>query len=160
QAAVSDGSFLEEIVPVAVNAGKSERIVGEDEQQSKAKLDEIPLLKPAFREGGTVTAANCSPIADGAAALTLMRLSRAQKRGVAPLASIRGHATHSQAPNLFTTAPVGAIRKLCERIGWDIATVDLFEINEAFAVVPMVALRDLDLPPEKVNAHGGACALG
>jgi acetyl-CoA C-acetyltransferase len=160
QAAIADGSFLEEIVPVTANAGKSERIVGEDEQPSKARFDKIPMLKPAFREEGTVTAANSSSISDGAAALTLMRLSEARRRGAIPLASVRGHATHAQAPNLFTTAPVGAIRKLCERIAWDIAAVDLFEINEAFAVVPMAAIRDLDLPPEKVNIHGGACALG
>jgi acetyl-CoA C-acetyltransferase len=160
QAAIADGSFLEEIVPVTVNAGKGERIVGEDEQPSKARFDKIPMLKPAFREGGSVTAANSSSISDGAAALTLLRLSEARRRGAIPLASVRGHATHAQAPNLFTTAPVGAIRKLCERIAWDIAAVDLFEINEAFAVVPMAAIRDLDLPPEKVNIHGGACALG
>lgn len=156
----SDGSFLEEIVPIAVTEGKAERSVGEDEQPGKARIDKIPMLRPAFREGGTVTAANSSSISDGAAALVLMRRSQADKRGLTPLAVIRGHATHAQAANLFTTAPIGAIRKLRDRINWDLKDVDLFEINEAFAVVPMAAMRELDLPPDKVNAHGGACALG
>lgn len=158
--AISDGSFLEEIVPIAVTEGKAERSVGEDEQPGKARTDKIPILRPAFREGGTLTAANSSSISDGAAALVLMRRSQADKRGLTPLAAIRGHATHAQAANLFTTAPIGAIRKLRDRINWDLKDVDLFEINEAFAVVPMAAMRDLDLPPDKVNAHGGACALG
>jgi acetyl-CoA C-acetyltransferase len=158
--AISDGSFLEEIVPIAVTEGKAERPVGEDEQPGKARTDKIPILRPAFREGGTLTAANSSSISDGAAALVLMRRSQADKRGLTPLAAIRGHATHAQAANLFTTAPIGAIRKLRDRINWDLKDVDLFEINEAFAVVPMAAMRDLDLPPDKVNAHGGACALG
>ncbi|MEO5760632.1 MAG: acetyl-CoA C-acyltransferase [Mesorhizobium sp.] len=160
QKAIADGSFLEEIVPVAVATGKAERIVGEDEQPAKARIEKIPGLKPAFREGGTVTAANSSSISDGAAALVLMRRSEADRRGVAPLAAIRGHVTHAQAPKLFTTAPIGAIRKLRERTGWDLGDVDIFEINEAFAVVPMAAMRDLGLPEEKVNVHGGACALG
>lgn len=160
QKAIADGSFAGEIVPVTVRAGKSELIFKEDEQPGKAKIDKIPALRPAFREGGTVTAANSSSISDGAAALTLMRLSEAQKRGLVPLATISGHATHAQAPNLFTTAPVGAIQKVCERLAWDIRQVDLFEINEAFAVVPMAAMRELDLPSDRVNVHGGACALG
>ena len=160
QKAMADGSFAAEIVPVAVRTRKGETLVGEDEQPPKARLDKIPTLKPAFREGGTVTAANASSISDGAAALVLLRRSEAERRGLTPLAEIVGHATHAQAPNLFTTAPIGAIRKLAERTGWDLGAVDLFEINEAFAVVPMAAMRDLDLPAEKVNVHGGACALG
>ncbi|WP_454915422.1 acetyl-CoA C-acetyltransferase [Xanthobacter sediminis] len=160
QKAISDGSFAAEVVPVTVKAGKTERVVSTDEQPPKAKLDKIPTLKPAFREGGTVTAANSSSISDGAAALVLMRRSEAEKRGLTPLAVIVGHSTHAQAPNLFTTAPVGAISKLSEKTGWALGDVDLFEINEAFAVVPMVAIKDLGLPQDKVNVHGGACALG
>ncbi|MFG1279426.1 acetyl-CoA C-acyltransferase [Xanthobacter autotrophicus] len=160
QKAMADGAFDAEITPVTVKAGKAERIVSADEQPPKAKLDKIPTLKPAFREGGTVTAANSSSISDGAAALVLMRRSQAEKRGLTPLATIVGHATHAQAPNLFATAPVGAVGKLAERTGWAIADVDLFEINEAFAVVPMAAIHDLGLPADKVNVHGGACALG
>jgi len=160
QKAIAEGSFLTEIVPVTVTIGKTEKTVSTDEQPSRAKPEKISTLKPAFREGGTVTAANSSSISDGAAALVLMRRSEAEKRGLAPLAAILGHSTHSQAPHLFTTAPVGALQKLSARTGWDLKDVDLFEINEAFAVVPMVAIRDLDLPEEKVNVHGGACALG
>jgi acetyl-CoA C-acetyltransferase len=160
QQAIGDGSFADEIAPVIVKDGGAAQSVHEDEQPGKARLDKIPLLKPAFRNGGTVTAANSSSISDGAAALVLMRGSDAEKRGVAPLAAIRGHATHAQAPAHFTTAPVGAIQKLCEKIEWNIRDVDLFEINEAFAVVPMAAMRELDLPADKVNIHGGACALG
>ena len=160
QKAIADGSFLAEITPVTVKASKAEKVVTTDEQPPKARPDKIPTLKPAFREGGTVTAANSSSISDGAAALVLMRRSEAERRGLAPLAAILGHSTHSQAPNLFTTAPVGALRKLSARTGWDLKDVDLFEINEAFAVVPMAAIRDLGLPEEKVNVHGGACALG
>lgn len=160
QKAIADGSFEAEITPVAVKTGKTERIVAQDEQPGKARPDKIPSLKPAFRDGGTVTAANSSSISDGAAALVLMRRSQAEKQGRRPLAIITGHATHSQAPNLFATAPIGAIRSLSERIGWDLDQVDLFEINEAFAVVAMAAMRDLGLPHDKVNVHGGACALG
>ncbi|MFG1378959.1 acetyl-CoA C-acyltransferase [Xanthobacter autotrophicus] len=160
QKAMADGAFDAEITPVTVKAGKAERIVSADEQPPKAKLDKIPTLKPAFREGGTVTAANSSSISDGAAALVLMRRSQAEKRGLTPLAIIVGHATHAQAPNLFATAPIGAVGKLAERTGWDLKDVDLFEINEAFAVVPMAAIHDLGLPVDKVNVHGGACALG
>ncbi|MGG6896660.1 MULTISPECIES: acetyl-CoA C-acyltransferase [Rhizobium] len=158
--AIEEGAFDAEIVPVTVKAGRSELVVSRDEQPGKAKLEKIPTLKPAFRENGTVTAANASSISDGAAALVLMRRSQAEREGIAPLATIVGHATHSQAPNLFATAPIGALRKLGERTGWNLGDVDLFEINEAFAVVAMAAMRDLDLPYDKVNIHGGACALG
>jgi len=160
QEAIHTGCFDAEITPVTIAAGKSEQTVSRDEQPGKAKIDKIPLLKPAFRDGGTVTAANSSSISDGAAALVLMRRSEAERRGLAPLATITGHATHSQAPNLFATAPIGALQKLSDRTGWPLETVDLFEINEAFAVVAMAAMRDLRLPEEKVNVHGGACALG
>jgi acetyl-CoA C-acetyltransferase len=160
QKAIADGSFDSEIVPVAVKAGREQRRVKDDEQPPKAKLDKIPTLKPAFREGGTVTAANASSISDGAAALVLMRRSDAEKRGLTPLAEIKGHASHADLPNLFPTAPIGAVKKLFERTGWSNKDVDLFEINEAFAVVAMAAMRDLDLPHDKVNVHGGACALG
>ena len=158
--AIKEGAFDSEIVPVTVKSGRSELIVGCDEQPGKAKPERIPTLKPAFRENGTVTAANASSISDGAAALVLMRRSKAEREGIAPLATIVGHSTHSQAPNLFATAPIGALRKLSERTGWTLRDVDLFEINEAFAVVAMAAMRDLDLPRDKVNVHGGACALG
>ncbi|MCF1504620.1 acetyl-CoA C-acyltransferase [Afifella sp. H1R] len=160
QKAIADGSFEDEIVPVTVKTRKGEETVRQDEQPPKARIDKIPSLKPAFREGGTVTAANSSSISDGAASLVLMRRSEADRRGLTPLAVIAGHATHAQAPNLFPTAPIGAIEKLVQRTGWDLRNVDLFEINEAFAVVAMAAMRDLDLPQEKVNVHGGACALG
>ncbi len=149
-----------EIVPLTVTAGKTERLVDSDEQPPKARLDKIPTLKPAFREGGTVTAANSSSISDGAAALVLMRLSEAERRGLAPLAAIRGHASFADAPNLFPTAPVGAVKRLMQRTGWSLGEVDLFEVNEAFAVVGMAAMRDLDLSHERLNVHGGACALG
>ena len=158
--AIEEGAFDAEIIPVTVKAGRSELIVSRDEQPGKAKPEKIPTLKPAFRENGTVTAANASSISDGAAALVLMRRSRAEREGISPLATIVGHATHSQAPNLFATAPIGALRKLGERTGWNLRDVDLFEVNEAFAVVAMAAMRDLDLPHDKVNVHGGACALG
>jgi acetyl-CoA C-acetyltransferase len=160
QKAIADGSFAAEIVPVTVKSGKTERQVEQDELPLKARPEKIPTLKPAFEENGTVTAANSSSISDGAAALVLMRRSEAERRGVEPLATIAGHATHAQAPALFTTAPVGAIRSLAERTGWALGAVDLFEINEAFAVVPMAAMRDLQIPAGIVNVHGGACALG
>ena len=160
QRAIADRSFAAEIVPVIVKAGKTERTVEHDELPQKAKPEKIPTLKPAFEENGTVTAANSSSISDGAAALVLMRESVAERSGVRPLARIVGHATCAQAPDLFTTAPIGAIRKLAERTGWALGNVDLFEINEAFAVVAMAAMRDLQLPPGIVNVHGGACALG
>ncbi|XKM38659.1 acetyl-CoA C-acyltransferase (plasmid) [Rhizobium ruizarguesonis] len=160
QNAIAEGCFDGEIAPVTVKSGKAEQVASRDEQPGKAKLDKIPTLKPAFREGGTVTAANSSSISDGAAALVLMRRSEAERRGLKPLATILGHATHSQAPNLFATAPIGALLKLSDRTGLPLSDVDLFEINEAFAVVAMAAMRDLNLPHEKVNVHGGACALG
>ncbi len=160
QAAIAEGLFAGEIVPVTVKAGKSERVVTTDEQPPKANLDKIRTLRPAFREGGTVTAANSSSISDGAAALVLMRRSEAEKRGLAPLAVIHGHATFADKPGLFPTAPIGAVRRLLDRVGWDKGKVDLWEVNEAFAVVAMAAMKDLGLPADVVNVHGGACALG
>ncbi|NNU68632.1 MULTISPECIES: acetyl-CoA C-acyltransferase [Rhizobium] len=160
QKAIAEGCFESEIVPVTVKSGKAEQVASRDEQPGKAKLDKIPTLRPAFRDGGTVTAANSSSISDGAAALVLMRRSEAEHRGLKPLATILGHATHSQAPNLFATAPIGALQKLSDRTGLPLSEIDFFEINEAFAVVAMAAMRDLNLPHEKVNVHGGACALG
>ena len=159
QQAIQDGGFEKEIVPVTLS-GKTGAMVKTDEQPLKANLDKIPQLKPAFRKDGTVTPANSSSISDGAAAMVLMRLSEAKLRGAAPLAKIVGYSTHSQEPQWFTTAPVGAIRKLFEKTGWDAKSTDLFEINEAFAVVAMAAMHDLDLPHDRVNVHGGACALG
>jgi acetyl-CoA C-acetyltransferase len=155
-----DGSFAWETTPLALKAGKDEKFIETDEQPFKANLEKIPGLKPAFRKDGTVTAANSSSISDGAAALVLMRRSTAEKRGLAPLATVVGHSTHAQEPGWFTTAPVGAMRKLFERTGWNAAQVDLFEVNEAFAVVAMAAMQEHKLPHEKVNVHGGACALG
>jgi len=159
QQAIRDGGFEREIVPVPLS-GRTGALVQTDEQPLKANLDKIPQLKPAFRQDGTVTPANSSSISDGAAALVLMRLSEAKQRGVAPLAKIVGYSTHSQERQWFTTAPVGAVRKLYEKTGWDAKSTDLFEINEAFAVVAMAAMHDLELPHDKVNVHGGACALG
>ncbi|MFA6442144.1 MAG: acetyl-CoA C-acetyltransferase [Sterolibacterium sp.] len=156
----TDGSFAWEIAPVTVASKKGDTVFDKDEQPFKAQLDKIPNLKPAFRKDGTVTAANSSSISDGAAALVLMRRSMADKLGLAPLASIVGHATHAQEPGWFTTAPVGAMRKLLARTGWNADSVDLWEVNEAFAVVTMAAMHDLKLPHDKVNVHGGACALG
>ncbi|GLO43315.1 acetyl-CoA acetyltransferase [Pseudomonas putida] len=160
QDAIKSGRFAAEIVPVEVIEGKEKRVIKDDEQPPKARLDKIPQLKPAFREGGTVTAANSSSISDGAAALVLMRRSEADKRGLKPLAVIHGHAAFADTPALFPTAPIGAIDKLMKRTGWNLAEVDLFEINEAFAVVTLAAMKHLDLPHDKVNIHGGACALG
>ncbi len=160
QDAIKSGRFAAEIVPVEVTEGKEKRVIKDDEQPPKARLDKIPQLKPAFREGGTVTAANSSSISDGAAALVLMRRAEADKRGLKPLAVIHGHAAFADTPALFPTAPIGAIDKLMKRTGWDLAEVDLFEINEAFAVVTLAAMKHLDLPHDKVNIHGGACALG
>jgi acetyl-CoA C-acetyltransferase len=154
------GWFAWEIAPMAIKAGKDEKFIEADEQPFKANLEKIPTLKPAFRKDGTVTAANSSSISDGAAALVLMRRSTADKLGVKPLVTIVAHSTHAQAPGLFTTAPVGAIRKLYDKTGWTSKDVDLFEINEAFAVVTMAAMKEHGLPHEKVNVHGGACALG
>jgi acetyl-CoA C-acetyltransferase len=160
QDAIKSGSFKNEVVPVKLAGGKTETVVSIDEQPLKANLDKIPQLRPAFRKDGTVTPANSSSIADGAAAMVLMRRSAADQRGIAPLAKIVAYSTHSQEPQWFTTAPVGAIRKLFEKTGWNPKTTDLFELNEAFAVVAMAAMHDLGLPHDKVNVHGGACALG
>jgi acetyl-CoA C-acetyltransferase len=160
QAANRDGSFAWEITPIAIKVGKDEKFVEADEQPFKADFAKIPSLRPAFRKDGTVTAANSSSISDGAAALVMMRLSTARKLGVTPLARIVGHATHAKQPALFTTAPVGAIAKLYEKTGWSSRDVDLFEINEAFAVVTMAAMKEHALLHARVNVHGGACALG
>jgi acetyl-CoA C-acetyltransferase len=160
QKANKEGWFAWEITPIALKAGKDEKFMETDEQPFKANFAKIPTLKPAFRKDGTVTAANSSSISDGAAALVLMRRSTAEKRGLAPLATIVAHATHAQEPGWFTTAPVGALKKLFARSGWEAGKVDLYEINEAFAVVPMAAMKELGLAHEKVNVHGGACALG
>jgi len=156
----SDGSFAWEIAPVTISGKKGEVVVDKDEQPFKAQLDKIPGLKPAFRKDGTVTAANSSSISDGAAALVMMRASTATKLGLKPVATVVGHSTFAQEPGLFTTAPVGAMKKLLAKNGWSTDSVDLWEINEAFAVVTMAAMHDLKLPHEKVNVHGGACALG
>lgn len=158
--AQDDGTFAREIAPVEVKDRKGTATVATDEQPRTADPAKIPALKPAFREGGTVTAANSSSISDGAAALVLMRLSEAGRRGLAPRAIVRGHATHAQEPAWFTTAPVFAIRALLDRLGWKAGAVDLYEINEAFAVVAMAAMRELGLPHANVNVNGGACALG
>ncbi|MDH4324732.1 MAG: acetyl-CoA C-acetyltransferase [Betaproteobacteria bacterium] len=160
QKANKEGWFAWETTPLAIKAGKEEKFIETDEQPFKANLAKIPTLKPAFRKDGTVTAANSSSISDGAAALVLMRRSTAEKRGLAPLATVVGHATHAQEPGWFTTAPVGAMQKLFARTGWSADKVDLFEINEAFAVVTMAAMKEHGLPHDKVNVHGGACALG
>ena len=160
QKANNEGWFAWEIAHVALKSGKGDRFVDKDEQPFKANFDKIPQLKPAFKKDGTVTAANSSSISDGAAALVLMRRSEAQKRGLTPLAVIVGHTTHAQEPAWFATAPVGAIRKLYEKTGWSAKDVELYEINEAFAVVTMAAMKEHNLPLEKVNVHGGACALG
>ncbi len=159
-AANNDGTFAWEIAPVTVAGKKGDVVIAGDEQPAKASPDKIPTLKPAFRKDGTVTAANASSISDGAAALLLMRRSTAERRGLKPLATIIAHATHAQEPGWFTTAPVAAIRKLYQATGWTTGEVDLFEINEAFAVVTMFAMHDLGIPHDKVNVHGGACALG
>jgi acetyl-CoA C-acetyltransferase len=155
-----DGAFAWEIAPVCVPGRKGDTVIDRDEQPFKANIDKIPTLKPAFAKDGTVTAANSSSISDGAAALVMMRESTAQRLGLVPLARVVGHSTFAQEPALFTTAPVGAIRKLFEKNGWRASEVDLFEINEAFAVVTMAAMREHDLPHDKVNVNGGACALG
>jgi acetyl-CoA C-acetyltransferase len=160
QAATTNGWFDWEIASVKVQGRKGDVEVTTDEQPGKAKLDKIPTLKPAFAKDGTVTAANSSSISDGAAALVMMRASVARRLELEPLARVVGHSSFAQEPEWFTTAPVGALRKLFEKTGWSAGDVDLFEINEAFAVVTMAAMRELRLPHEKVNVHGGACALG
>ncbi|MBT4425957.1 MAG: acetyl-CoA C-acyltransferase [Rhodospirillaceae bacterium] len=158
--AIEDGSFESEITPFTVKTRKGETEVTQDEQPPKANFDKIPKLRPAFAKDGSVTAANSSSISDGAAALVLMRRSEADKRGLKPLGIIRGHATHAHEPAWFTTAPGPAIKGLLDKVGWKKDEVGLFEINEAFAVVTMAAMRDCDIPHDKVNVHGGACALG
>jgi len=160
QEAMTGGRFEAEVVPVTVTVGREQKVIDQDEQPPKARADKIFTLKPAFIEGGTVTAANSSSISDGAAALTLMRKSEAARRGLAPLAIIRGHAGYANEPALFPTAPVGAIKKLMAKTGWSLDEVDLFEINEAFAVVALVTMSQLELPHKRVNVNGGACALG
>jgi len=158
--AIEDGTFNGEVVPVTFKTRRGDVTVTHDEQPLKANLEKIPQLKPAFAKEGTVTPANSSSISDGGAALIVMRRSEAEKRGLNPLAIIHGHATHAQEPAWFTTAPIDSMRKVLERVGWEKDSVDLYEINEAFAVVTMAAMRDLDIPHDKVNVHGGACALG
>ncbi|TQV77507.1 acetyl-CoA C-acyltransferase [Aliikangiella marina] len=160
KAAIENGSFDEEVVPVTIKTRKGEVTIEHDEQPLKGRPEKIPSLRPAFKKDGTVTAANASSISDGAAAMVLMRQSEAEKRGLTPLAKIVGHATHARKPAEFTIAPVTAIQSLLDKINWSVDDVDLFEINEAFAVVTMAAIKDLGLDHEKVNVHGGACALG
>ncbi len=160
QSANKNGAFAWEITPLAIKAGKNERFIEQDEQPFKANFEKIPTLKPAFRKDGTVTAANSSSISDGAAALVMMRRSTADKLGLAPLATVVAHSTHSHEPGWFTTAPVGAIKKLFDATGWTSGKVDLYEINEAFAVVTLAAMKEHGLAHDRVNVHGGACALG
>ena len=160
RAATEKGQFSSEITPVTITGRKGETTVTIDESPGKANLEKIPRLKPAFRPDGTVTAANSSSISDGAAALVVMRASEAERRGLSPLARILATSSHAQEPAWFTTAPIGAVNKLMAKTGWSKDEVGLYEINEAFAVVTMAAMSDLDLPHEKVNVHGGACALG
>ena len=155
-----EGAFSAEIAPVTVKGRKGDVTVSVDEQPGKAQPDKIPTLKAAFREGGTVTAANSSSISDGAAALVMMRRSEAEKRGLTPLATILGHSTFAGLPAKFPSAPVGAIKTLLDKVGWRADEVDLWEVNEAFAVVAMIAMREIGIPHEKINVHGGACALG
>lgn len=158
--AIEEGLLKEEIVPVTVKTRKGEVVVEQDEQPFNANIEKIPSLRPAFKKDGTITAANASSISDGASALVLMRESEAESRGITPLARIVGHATQSQHPSEFTKAPVGAIENLFNKTGWSKDDVDLFEINEAFAMVAMMPIKDLGLDPEKVNIFGGACAQG
>ena len=159
--AINNGAFEWEIEPVTVKTRKGDTVVKSDEEPPKTNLDKIPTMKPSFRrENGTVTPASSSSISDGAAAMVLMRQSTAQKMGLQPLAKIVGHSTHSQEPRWFTTAPVGAMNTLLQKTGWKVSDVDLWEINEAFAVVTMAAIHDMKLPADKVNVNGGACALG
>jgi acetyl-CoA C-acetyltransferase len=160
QAAIASGALAAEIVPVTVSSRKGDIEVKDDEQPLTANLDKIPTLKPAFKKDGTITAANASSISDGASALLLMTAEEAAKRGLKPLAKIVGHATQSQDPSEFTIAPIGSITNLLKKTGWNKADVDLFEINEAFAMVTMLAMREHDLDHAKVNIYGGACAQG
>jgi acetyl-CoA C-acetyltransferase len=160
KAATESGAFKAEIAPVSVKSRAGETVIAIDEGPGKVKLDKIPSLKPAFKKDGTITAASSSSINDGAAALVLARASTAKELGATPIARIVGRATHAQAPEWFSTAPVGAVQKLLKKIGWEVKDVDLWEINEAFAVVPMAAMTDLGISHEIVNVNGGACALG
>ena len=160
QAAIKNGAFKDEIAPVTVKDRKGERVVDTDEGPGKVKLDKIATLNPAFKKDGTVTAASSSSINDGAAAMVLMRESTAKKLGCTPLARIVSHATHAQEPEWFSTAPIGATEKALQKAGWQEGDVDLWEVNEAFAVVPMALMHDLKVPHDKVNVNGGACALG
>jgi len=160
QAAQASGAFEGEIVPVKVATRKGEVEIASDEQPGKSDINKIPTLKPAFKKDGTVTAASSSSISDGAAATVLMSADDAARRGLQPLARIVGHATFSQQPEWFTTAPVGAISSLLDKVGWQVGDVDLFEINEAFAVVAMAPIRELGIPHDRINVNGGACALG
>ena len=161
QAAIASGAFADEIVPVTVKTRKGEVEVATDEQPGKSDIAKIPTLRPAFRkENGTVTAASSSSISDGAAATVLMSSDEAARRGIAPLARIVAHSTHSQEPEWFTTAPIGALKAVMEKAGWSVADVDLFEVNEAFAVVAMAPISELGVPHDKLNVHGGATALG
>ena len=160
QAAIKDGLFDGEITPVTYSTRKGEVTVDTDEQPGKARLDKIPQLRAAFKKDGTITAANSSSISDGAAALILMRESEAKAKGLQPLARVMGHTTHSQAPSEFTVAPIGAMNSLLGKLDWTKDDVDLWEINEAFAMVTMLAIQEMKLDPAKVNVHGGACALG
>ena len=160
QAAAANGAFADEIAAVTISGKGGDTVIDSDEGPRKARLEKIPTLRPAFRKDGTITAASSSSINDGAAALVMMRASTAKEMGLQPLARILGHSTNAKKPSEFTTAPVGAIQKLYDKVGWTTADVDLFEINEAFAVVPMAAMREHGIPHEKVNVHGGACALG
>lgn len=160
RAAAEDGSFKWEITPVTVAGRKGDTVIDTDEAPTKAMPEKIPTLRPAFKKDGTVTAANSSSISDGAAAMVMMRESTAKELGIEPLARIVAHSQHSQEPNWFTTAPVGALKNLFAKTGWTKEDVDLYEINEAFAVVTMAAMKELDLPHDKVNVHGGATALG
>ena len=158
--AIENGAFRREVTPVSVTKRNGTISVDTDQQPLTANIEKIPSLKPVFRKDGSVTAANSSSISDGAAALVMMKLSHAERGGHVPLARVWGHSSFAQEPGLFTTAPIFAIQKLLDRLGWDTSTVDLFEINEAFAVVAMAAMHDLHIPHEKLNIHGGACALG
>ena len=160
QSAINDGTFEAEVAPFTLKSRRGDTVIQHDEQPGKANLEKIPTLRAAFRDGGTVTAANSSSISDGAAALVLMKETEAQKGGLTPRARILGHSSFAQEPGWFTTAPVGAMNKLLDNVGWSVSDVDLWEINEAFAVVTMAAMRELNLDPDKVNVHGGACALG
>ena len=159
-AAQESGAFTDEITPVKLKTRKGDVVVAADEQPKAARPEKIPTLKPAFREGGTVTAANASSISDGAAALVMASELAAKEQGLAVRAYVRGHASHAQAPGWFTTAPVPAAQKLMANLGWTVEDVDLWEVNEAFAVVPMAFMHELNIPREKVNVNGGACALG